>query len=258
MCLQKQPSSHFVAVQNSFIIDLYDDNRKIFRNLVVKEKWKKIDDFEENSTDLDPFDQAVDVIPNYFRNVMESMSIKTYLENKFSEKFKAEKNTVCVECYLKGTKKIDKYIEDVMKDGGAQARRQDTSKPDSHSFVKKNRYFISTRASTRIRPRLAKDPLSNTTSKSNAAFSSLHVTQDASTQHKTSTNPHIIYRRQAKHTGSTSNMSQTGDHTATHATTARHSLLNSMFKMESIYGISRSCLRLPKMIEKAYCKLNAK
>ena len=156
MCLASRSSSHFVSVRNTFIFELYDKFRNFYRLKILhtpeslKEKSVPIEDSE----DPNPFDQERDSIPNYFRNTMAYVNVRSFQEQRENKAFQEEKSLICIECYLKGTKKMEKHIEEIMKQSGAQHQSDPEKKiPQKDSIVFKNKYFISTRASNKIRIR---------------------------------------------------------------------------------------------------------
>lgn len=100
MCLAKHASSHFVEVENEFIIRLYEANRVHFRKLTSKQKNTRPRDGAQPTTD--PFDEDTDAVPNYFRNITTSLSLARFLELQQSAKFLKEKNLICFDCFLRG------------------------------------------------------------------------------------------------------------------------------------------------------------
>jgi len=106
MCLVKHSSSHFVEVENDFIIRLYEANRVHFRKLTNKQKTKRPQEGTQALPDL--FDEDTDTIPNFFRNISSSLSLAHFQELQQSSKFCKETNLICFDCYLKGATVVQK------------------------------------------------------------------------------------------------------------------------------------------------------
>lgn len=100
MCLEQKSSSHFLHVENAFIIELYEKCRNIYRLKTLKHDDKKEDEEE-------PFDCDCDSIPNYFRNITKFLTNPVFNHLRDSTKFLKEKNLICFDCFLKGTKHED-------------------------------------------------------------------------------------------------------------------------------------------------------
>jgi hypothetical protein len=111
MCLVKHASSHFVEVENDFIIRLYQANRVHFRKLTHKQKTSRPKDGAQPPVDL--FDEDSDTIPNFFRNIASSLTLAHFQELQQSSKFLKEKNLICFDCYLRGATLADKKNQTV-------------------------------------------------------------------------------------------------------------------------------------------------
>lgn len=116
MCLQKTPSCRFVKVANSFIMQLYADHRSRFRSLLVKHK--------SNMTADMPFQSDRDTIPNYFRNLLESVNSTSYQALSASAAFCKELNMLCMDCFLLGAAKVDGQLKQTMRESAAHSTPQ--------------------------------------------------------------------------------------------------------------------------------------
>lgn len=116
MCLQKTPSCRFVKVANSFIIQLYGDHRSRFRALLVKHK--------NNMTPDIPFQPERDTIPNYFRNLLESVNSTSYQALSSSAAFCKELNMICMDCFLLGATKVDTQLKQTARESASHNIQQ--------------------------------------------------------------------------------------------------------------------------------------
>lgn len=253
MCLNHRPSSHFVIVRNSFIIELYETYRKLYR-LKVLHKPEVQKESIYQSEDEEPFDQDVDAIPNYFRNVNTSINLRTYLDKKYNEKFLEETHTICMDCYLRGTKKLEKHIEVIMKQSGVGTQECGATKlPNCNEVLgsKDNRYFIRTKGGSHLRigrgqkhdESKEKRPFLATTA------SSIQLTTRSSGKNG---QPSVLSKMEARRRAAAGGGGTSKDTDKKQQTTFRTDTSIKMrpdFLMESIYGISRSCLRLPDRLK---------
>lgn len=109
MCLAKHSSSHFVEVENEFVIKLYEANRVHFRKLTTRQKSQAAHAGAPAEAGL--FDADLDSIPNYFRNISSGLTLAHFLELQASSKFLKAKNVICFDCFLRGAAVAQKQNE---------------------------------------------------------------------------------------------------------------------------------------------------
>lgn len=227
MCLEARPSSHFVMATNDFIITLYESYRQFYRNKVLHKKSDFIESHDALSTDVQAFDQERDGIPNYFRNILAFVNFRVFSEQKENKGFLEEKNLICFDCYLRGTKKLDKQIEGVMMQSGAQMINETARKMvDSTS----RKHFLATGASSKIRVRRI-IKIANPSSFNTSASSRLKNSKDQAPLSSIASNTHC------PQTPST---------------------MESSSRMEKVYGVSKSMVTLPLAFVRLKTKILAK